>query len=131
MIVGPYLIWDAGAMYDDIWRWSSGQGDTGYQIWGWGASDFVLALGWVADRFGQWPFWLVEVLIAVPLLAWFLWRQLQENTLANACWHYGLLLFGFFYVSRFAERKLSRLFLGISGHRDTGLRRRGCGVCRS
>ena len=101
VIVGPYLIWDAGAMYDDIWRWSSGQGDTGYQIWGWGASNFVLALGWVADRFGQWPFWLVEVLIAVPLLAWFLWRQLQENTLANACWHYGLLLFGFFYVSRF------------------------------
>ncbi len=101
VIVGPYLIWDAGAMYDDVWRWSSGQGDTGYQIWGWGASNFVLAFGWVADRFGQWPFWLVELLIAVPLLAWFLWRQLQENTLANACWHYGLLLFGFFYVSRF------------------------------
>lgn len=101
VIVGPYLIWDAGAMYDDVWRWSSGQGDTGYQIWGWGASNFVLALGWVADRFGQWPFWLVEILITVPLLAWFLWRQLHENTLANACWHYGLLLFGFFYVSRF------------------------------
>ena len=44
---------------------------------------------------------MVEILIALPLLAWFLWRQLQENTLANACWHYGLLLFGFFYASRF------------------------------
>lgn len=126
VIVGPYLLWDAGAMYDDIWRWSSGQGDTGYQIWGWGASNFVLALGWVADRFGQWPFWLVELLIAVPLLAWFLWRQLQENTLANACWHYGLLLFGFFYVSRFLnENYLGYLlaFLAIGMLASAGVAR--------
>jgi hypothetical protein len=101
VVVGPYLVWNAEAMVDDIWRWSSGQGETGYQIWGWGASNFVLALGWVADRFGQWPFWLAEIVVAVPLAAWLLWRQLKDNTLANACWHYGLLLFGFFYVSRF------------------------------
>ncbi len=109
LIVGPYLVWNAGAMYDDVWRWSSGQGDTGYQIWGWGASNFVLALGWVSDRFGQWPFWLAELVVAVPLLAWFLWRQLHDNTLANACWHYGLLLFGFFYASRF----LNENYLGF------------------
>ena len=109
LIVGPYLIWNAGAMYDDVWRWSSGQGDTGYQIWGWGASNFVLALGWVSDRFGQWPFWLAELVVAGPLLAWFLWRQLRDNTLANACWHYGLLLFGFFYASRF----LNENYLGF------------------
>ena len=109
LIVGPYLVWNAGAMYDDVWRWSSGQGDTGYQIWGWGASNFVLALGWVSDRFGQWPFWLAELVVAAPLLAWFLWRQLHDNTLANACWHYGLLLFGFFYASRF----LNENYLGF------------------
>jgi hypothetical protein len=118
LIVGPYLIWNAGAMYDDVWRWSSGQGDTGYQIWGWGASNFVLALGWVSDRFGQWPFWLAELVLAVPLLAWFLWRQLRDNTLANACWHYGLLLFGFFYASRFLNENylgylLAFLAIGI------------------
>lgn len=109
LVVGPYLIWNAGAMYDDIWRWSSGQGETGYQIWGWGASNFVLALGWVSDRFGQWPFWLAEIVVAGPLAAWLLWRQLQANTLANACWHYALLLFGFFYVSRF----LNENYLGF------------------
>lgn len=126
-IVGPYLVWNAEAMVDDIWRWSSGQGETGYQIWGLGASNFVLALGWVADRFGQWPFWLAEIVVAVPLAVWLLWRQLQDNTLANACWHYGLLLFGFFYVSRFLNENylgylLAFLAIGVLAARSDAAR---------
>jgi hypothetical protein len=101
LLLLPYVLWDAPAFYDDVWRWSNGQGDTGYQIWGWGASNFVLAFGLVSDRFAQWPFWTIEALVGVPLLVWFVYRQLRANTLANACWHYGLLLFGFFYASRF------------------------------
>lgn len=101
LLVGPYVVWDAGAFYDDVWRWSSGQGETGYQIWGWGASNFVLLLGLVADRFGQWPFWLLEVLVAVPLLLWFLHRQQQNNRAGLALWHYATLLAAFFYTSRF------------------------------
>jgi hypothetical protein len=97
----PYLVWDRWSLYDDVWRWSNGQGATGYQIWGWGASNFVLAAGWVPDRFAQWPFWILEVTIALPLLAWFLGRQARSNTLGAACWHYGIFLLVFFYVSRF------------------------------
>ena len=101
LLLLPYLLWDPLALYDDVWRWSAGQGDTGYQIWGWGGSNFVLALGWVPDRFAQWPFWLTELLVALPLLIWLLLRQLRANTLGNAAWHYGLLLLVFFYTSRF------------------------------
>ena len=101
LLVGPYAVWDASALYDDVWRWSSGQGETGYQIWGWGASNFVLALGWVPDRFGQWPFLLLQAGLALPVLVWFVRRQQRENSLANACWHYGLFLLIFFYASRF------------------------------
>ncbi len=124
LLVGPYLLWDAAALYDDVWRWSTGQGETGYQIWGWGGSNFVLALGWVSDRFGQWPFWLPELLVAGPLLGWFIWRQLRENTLANACWHYALLLFGFLYFSRFLNENylgflLAFLAIGIVAEERT------------
>jgi len=101
LLVGPYLVWDASAFYDDVWRWSSGQGETGYQIWGWGASNFVLILGLVPDRFGQWPFWLLEAAVALPLLLWFLRRQQQYNQAGLALWHYGVLLAFFFYTSRF------------------------------
>ncbi|MGL4651856.1 MAG: hypothetical protein ACRC1H_20775, partial [Caldilineaceae bacterium] len=109
LILLPYLLWDAPALYDDVWRWSSGQGPTGYQIWGWGASNFVLAFGWVEDRFDQWPFLWLQLILAGPLLVWFLLRQARENTLAAACWHYGLFLLVFFYASRF----LNENYLGF------------------
>lgn len=97
----PYVIWDAASLYDDVWRWSSGQGPTGYQIWGWGASNFVLGLGLVNNRFDQWPFWIVQTAAAIPVLIWFMTRQMRRNVLTLACWHYGLFLFIFFYTSRF------------------------------
>jgi hypothetical protein len=118
LIVLPYVIWDPAAIYDDTWRWSSGQGETGYQIWGWGGSNFVLALGLVADRFAQWPFWVPMIALATPLLLWLLWRQVRANTLSNACWHYGLFMLGFFYASRFLNENylgyiLAFLAIGI------------------
>ncbi len=115
LLVGPYLVWDAGAFYDDVWRWSSGQGETGYQIWGWGASNFVLALGLVADRFGQWPFWLLEMLVALPLLLWFVRRQQQHNRPGLALWHYALLLAFFFYTSRFLNENYLGYLLAFFG----------------
>jgi hypothetical protein len=101
LLVGPYVLWDADAFYDDVWRWSSGQGETGYQIWGWGASNFVLALGLVENRFDQWPFWLLQILLTLPVLVWFLYRQQRQNSPGLACWHYGLMLAIFFFGSRF------------------------------
>jgi len=118
IVLVPYLIWDAWSLYDDVWRWSSGQGPTGYQIWGWGASNFVLAGGLVADRFAQWPFWIVQIALATPVLIWFVMRQMRSNTLSNASWHYGLFLFVFFYGSRFLNENylgyiLAFLAIGI------------------
>jgi hypothetical protein len=101
LVMLPYAVWDGYALYDDVWRWSTGQGETGYQIWGWGASNFVLALGLVRDRFALWPFWASELIVGAPLLLWFVHRQARANTLANACWHYGVWLLAFFYTSRF------------------------------
>ncbi len=101
LLVGPYLLWNADALIDDVWRWAAGSAAIHYQIWGWGASNFVLAFGGLASRFDSWPFWILEVAVALPLLLWLGWRQARRNTIAAACWHYALLLFGFLYVSRF------------------------------
>jgi hypothetical protein len=123
LLLLPYIVWDAWALYDDVWRWSSGQGETGYQIWGWGGSNFVLAAGWVRDRFALWPFWLTEVLLAGPLLLWFLGRQARDNTLSNAALHYGLFLLAFFYASRFLnENYLGYIlaFLALGAVADPG-----------
>ncbi|MCB0210578.1 MAG: hypothetical protein KDJ52_14665 [Anaerolineae bacterium] len=103
LVIGPWLVWNPEAMYDDVWRWSSGQGDSGYQIWGWGASNYVLALGWVPDRFAYWPFIVPGAIIALPLLVLLLWRQTHDNTMAMMLYGYVVLLFVFFYISRFMQ----------------------------
>ncbi len=127
LLLGPYLLWNADAMIDDVWRWAAGSTETHYQIWGWGASNFVLAFGGLASRFDAWPFWILEVVVALPLLLWLGWRQARHNTIAAACWHYGLLLFGFLYVSRFLNENylgyiLAFLVLGYFGVKDQQIR---------
>ncbi|MCS6844601.1 MAG: hypothetical protein NZ528_09845 [Caldilineales bacterium] len=101
LLVLPYLLWNADAFVDDVWRWAAGTTETHYQIWGWGASNFVLAFGGLTSRFDYWPFWIPELLVSLPLLIWLVWRQARHNHPAAACWHHALLLFAFLYVSRF------------------------------
>lgn len=113
LIVGPWFVWSPAAMYDDVWRWSSGQGESGYQIWGWGASNYVLAFGWVSDRFEYWPFIIPGAIIAVPLLIFLLWRQAKENTIGTMLYAYVVLLFAFFYVSRFMQPNYLGYILGF------------------
>lgn len=113
VILLPWLVWDAWSLYDDVWRWSSGQGETGYQIWGWGASNFVLASGWIQSRFAQFPFLVAEAVVAIPLVIWFARRQFRANTLANVCWHYAWFLFAFFYVSRFLNENYLGFILAL------------------
>jgi hypothetical protein len=113
LIIGPWFLWNPEAMYDDVWRWSAGLGPTGYQIWGWGASNYVLALGWVADRFAYWPFIIPGTIITLPLLLVLLWRQARTNTMGMMLYAYVVLLLAFFYVSRFLQPNYLGYMLGF------------------
>jgi hypothetical protein len=113
LVIGPWFVWNPEAMFDDVYRWAAGQGSTGYQIWGWGASNFVLGFGWVSDRFEYWPFAIPTLLITLPLLGLLLWRQARSNTMAIMLYAYVVLLFAFFYVSRFLQPNYLGFMLGF------------------
>ncbi len=115
IVVGPWFVWNPAAMFDDIWRWSAGTAAAPYQIRGWGLSNFVLAFSLVPDRLAYWPFWVPEVLVALPLLIVLLWRQVRHNTLGTMLYHYLLLLFAFFYVSRFLNENYLGYMLALFG----------------
>jgi hypothetical protein len=102
-------------MFDDIWRWSAGSAEMPYQIRGWGLSNFILAFSLVPDRLAYWPFWIPEILIVTPLCAGLLWRQTRHNTQAALLYHYVLLLFAFFYVSRFLNENYLGYLLAFWG----------------
>lgn len=113
IVVGPWLVWNPAAMFDDIWRWSSGTADAPYQIRGWGLSNFILAFNLVPDRLAHWPFWIFELLICAPLLVLLLRRQTRHNTLGIMLQGYVLLLFAFFYVSRFLNENYLGYLLAL------------------
>lgn len=101
LVIGPWFAWSPQAMLDDVWRWSAGTAEQAYQIRGWGFSNFVLAWQWAPGRLAYWPFWVVELLVALPLLLFLLWRQQRRNTPGSMLYGYVVLLFAFFYTSRF------------------------------
>jgi hypothetical protein len=103
LVIGPWFVWNPAAMYDDVWRWSSGQGETGYQIWGWGASNYVLAFGLVENRFEYWPFIIPGAVVGLPLLWFLLKRQARHNTAGAMLYGYTIFLLVFFYLSRFMQ----------------------------
>jgi len=113
LVIGPWLIWSPAAMYDDVWRWAAGQGPTGYQIWGWGASNYVLGLGWVSDRFEYWPFIIPGLLISLPLLIFLLWRQARTNTMGMMLYGFVVWLLVYSYVSRFFQPNYLGFMLGV------------------
>jgi uncharacterized membrane protein len=112
-LVLPYLVWDANAFVDDVWRWAAGTAVTHYQIWGWGFANFILATGTLPDRFAYWPFWIPELVVGLPLLLYLLHRQRRANTPRHAVWHGALLLFAFAYFSRFLNENYLGFLLAL------------------
>ncbi len=101
-LVLPFLLWNPGAMFDDVWRWSSGTIETAYQMRGWGFANLVLALQLVQSRLDYFPFWIPTVIFGLPLLAGLLWRQLHRNNSVGAMLYgYALFAFTFLFFSRF------------------------------
>ncbi len=113
LIIGPWFVWNPEAMYDDVWRWSAGLGEHGYQIWGWGASNYVLGLGLVSDRFEYWPFIIPGFIITAPLLFFLLHKQAKVNTLPFMLYAYAVLLAAFFFTSRFLQPNYLGYILGF------------------
>lgn len=113
LLVLPFVLWDFDALFDDVWRWSSGTAETPYQITGWGLGNLVLALGLVESRLDYFPFWIVELLICLPLFVFLLWRQWKSNSINSMLYHYAFLTLVFFYVSRFLNENYLGFILAI------------------
>lgn len=113
VILAPFILWNGQALFDDVWRWSSGTAEVPYQITGWGLANFVLALGLVESRLDYFPFWIPELLVCVPLLCYLLWRQWRHHSLASMLYHYALLTLAFFYTSRFMNENYLGFLLAI------------------
>lgn len=101
LFILPVLVWNPTAMIDDVWHFNIGASEHPRPINGWGFANFILALGWLKSRNSYFPFWTIQAIICLPLLAYLLKRQAKHNSPHSMLIGYSLLLFSFLYLSRF------------------------------
>lgn len=97
----PFGIWDFNSFIEDIYHYPAGTIATSYPIWGQGFSDFMIRMGFIGSRLDYYPFWILQLIWGLPLLYFLWWIQRANNTLSLAIINYGVLLFVFWFFSRF------------------------------
>ncbi|MFH1535266.1 MAG: hypothetical protein ABIF80_04770 [Patescibacteria group bacterium] len=102
IFIVPFLVWDFSAFWEDIFLYPSGKLETSYPISGYGFSLLMLmAKAGVETIHDYFPFWILQLIVSIPLL-FFLYRyQKRNNTVSTMLVNYGIYLFVFWLFSRF------------------------------
>jgi len=101
LIIIPFLIWDAGDFIEDIFLMPIGSLKLNYPISGVGFSSLLLKLRLVKNAWDNYPFWIFQLLFALPLLAILLKEQKNNNQVNFIVFFYALLLFIVWYFARY------------------------------
>jgi hypothetical protein len=113
VILLPFVLWDPGAIFDDVWAWSAGTSPSSYQIRGWGLSNLVLALSLVPDKQAYFPFWIPQLIVCLPLLIGTVRRQWRDNTLQQMMFGCAVLFGAYSFLSRFCNENYFGFFLSL------------------
>jgi hypothetical protein len=99
----PFLVNDFGAFYDDVVRYNAGGAAWTYPISGMGFSAVLLSLGVIPYRQADFPFAAIEIAVATPLAAWWLFRLWKRPTIATLLAGYSLTLLAFLFFGRYFQ----------------------------
>jgi hypothetical protein len=103
VVVLPFFLWNPPAFIDDTYSYLVGTSAASYPIAGSGFGSVLLALGLIKSNTEYFPFWIPQLMFAVPVLICVLKKQLAENNLQQ-CWlGYGLSLLAVAFFSRFFQ----------------------------
>lgn len=102
LLIVPFVLWDAGAFWDDTITFQSGAGGelTNYPIKSLGFGSFVVGFHLVAHNTDAFPFASFQLILGVPLLALLLWIQQRAQTLSRVVLNYALFLTFILFFSR-------------------------------
>ena len=92
----PFLVADPGALWRDTVSYGAGT----YRIVGYGLAALLLNLGAIDDRFGDYPFVWLALVLWLPLTAWLLWAQRRAGTLWAGAIGFSVSMFVLLFLSR-------------------------------
>jgi hypothetical protein len=92
----PFLLADAGALWDDTVRYGAGT----YRILGYGLSSILLNLDVIDDRYGDYPFALLAVLVWLPVTVYLLVQQRRSDELWEGAAAFAVSIFVLLFIAR-------------------------------
>ena len=112
LIFLPFLIWGFKDFIDDIYRYPTGSIETCLPMVGYGLSHLIYKAGLVKSIWDYFPFWIIQIIICLPLLYYLIKKQRDNNSLSSLFISYGLFLLVFWFFSRlFNDNYISYLSL--------------------
>jgi hypothetical protein len=110
----PFLVNDFAAFYDDVVRYNAGGAAWTYPISGMGFSALLLALGVIEYRQADFPFALIEILVATPIAMWWIRRLWREPTIAVLLSGYAITLLAFLFFGRYFQGNYLGYILAVA-----------------
>ena len=110
----PFLLNDWNAFYDDVVRYNAGGAAWTYPISGVGFSALLLALGIIEYRQADFPFAVIEILVAGPIAAWAIRRLWRTPTVAVLLGGYALTLLAFLFFGRYFQGNYLGYILAVA-----------------
>jgi len=101
LILGPFLVWDARAFVDDTLLYLAGKTSTSYPIRGYTLGRLLVALRIISSPLDAFPFWILQVMLGIPLLFLLLRYQMAQNDIGRMLHCAGLFFLGIGFLSRF------------------------------
>jgi hypothetical protein len=92
----PFLIADAGAVWEDTIRYGAGT----YRILGYGLSAILLNLDVIDDRYGPYPFAWLAALVWLPVTVYLLWQQRRSDEHWEGAAGFAVSIFVLLFIAR-------------------------------
>lgn len=103
IILLPFLFWDFGFFWQDIFQYPNGSLATSYPINGFGWSRFLYHIGVIKSVRDYYPFIIWQIVFCLPLAFWLIKYQAKKNSLSLMILAYAIFLACFWFFSRFFQ----------------------------
>ncbi len=103
LIVVPFALWSLPDFIDDVFAYPGGAVTVNYPIRGYTVGVLLVGAGFIESPLDPFPFWILQIIVALPLMMWLLRYQWQQNNLGTLFIAAGVLVFGVGLVSRFFQ----------------------------
>lgn len=103
LITAPFALWDLPAFVTDVFLYPAGSVSVNYPIRGYTVGTLMVGAGLIKSPLDKFPFWVLQLILGVPLLIFLLRYQWRRNTVGSMLLVAGVFTFGLGVLSRFFQ----------------------------